>query len=70
MILVLIPPRHYNFETLTIKDALLNVVVLVVVPARVNVTLVSVLVLNLSAEAPPDMTLIVLLIITSDALIN
>ena len=70
MILVVILPHHYNFDMLTIKDALLNVIALAAVPARVNVIVVAELVLNLSAEAPPDMILAVLLIITADSLTN
>jgi hypothetical protein len=72
MILVLIPPRHYNFARLSIKTPLLNVVA-VHAPERVKVTDTSPLtplVLNLSAETPPDIIVAVLLMIIGAATLN
>ena len=71
LVLLLLPP-HYNFERLSIKTPLLNVVA-EHAPVRVNVTDTNPLdpdVLNTSAETPPDMTLAVLLIIIGAALLN
>ena len=71
MILVVILPRHYNFDTLTTNLPLASVVAPVAVPVRVNVTLVVPFVVNRSAATPPDTTELVVLMITADpALLN
>ena len=72
MILVVILLRHYNFARLSTKTPPLNVVA-VHAPVRVNVTDTNPLiplVLNLSAETPPDMIVAVLSIIIGAAALN
>jgi hypothetical protein len=56
-------PRHYNFETLTTNLPSFNVDVVRYTPERSNETLVAELVLNLSAETPPDIRILELLMI-------